>query len=75
MREFTKNTCSSESCWLRHQCIKNDIDRSMWDNNFAPYSPKNWKQNPNEWLTTTDIQKVMGQWEKAHPNFIFIDHH
>ena len=35
-----KNTCSSESCWLRHQCIKNDIDRSMWDNNFAPYSPK-----------------------------------
>ena len=44
----------------------------MWDNNFAPYSPKNWKQNPNEWLTTTDIQKVMGQWERAHPNFIFI---
>ena len=26
LREFTKNTCSSESCWLRHQCIKNDID-------------------------------------------------
>lgn len=72
LREFTKNTCSTESCWLRHQCIKNDIDRSMWDNNFAPYSPKKWKQNPNEWLTTTDIQKVMGQWEKAHPNFIFI---
>jgi hypothetical protein len=72
LREFTKNTCSTESCWLRHQCIKNDLDKSMWDNNFAPYSPKNWSKNPQEWLTSTDIQKVMAQWEKAYPNFIFI---
>ena len=72
LRYYTKNTCSSESCWLRHQCIKNDIDKSMWSDNFAPLSPKNWKTNPNEWLTTTDIQKVMGQWEKAHNNFSFI---
>ena len=72
MKEFTSDTCSSESCWLRHQCIKNDLDKSLWSNSFAPYSPKNWNKNPNEWLTTTDIQKVMAQWERAYPNFVFI---
>ena len=72
LRNLTKNTCSSESCWLRHQCIKNDIDKNFWDNNFAPLSPKEWRKNPNEWLTTTDIQKVMAQWEYANPNFLFI---
>ena len=72
MKRFTKDTCSSESCWLRHQCIKNDIDKSLWETNFAPESPDEWKKNPKEWLTTTDIQRVMGQWERAHSNFEFI---
>ena len=72
LRYYMQDTCSTESCWLRHQCIKHDIDKSLWGKNFAPYSPSKWKENPKEWLTTVDIQKVMAQWEKAYKHFEFI---
>jgi len=72
LRYYMSDTCDSETCWLRHQCIKNDIDKSMMGEMFAPVSPKKWKKNPQEWLTTVDIQKVMSQWEKADPSFKFL---
>lgn len=72
LKTLTRDTCNSESCWLRHQCIKNNLDKNMFFNNFAPYSPKNWKYNPTEWLSTVDIQKVMAQWENAYKEFEFI---
>lgn len=72
LRHYMQDTCSTESCWLRHQCIKHDIDKSLWGKHFAPYSPAKWKENPKEWLTTVDIQKVMAQWEKAYKHFEFI---
>ena len=72
LRHYMQDTCSTESCWLRHQCIKHDIDKSLWGKHFAPYSPSKWKENPKEWLTTVDIQKVMAQWEKAYKHFEFI---
>ena len=72
LRDYMSDTCESESCWLRHQCIKHDLDKSLWGTMFAPYSPNKWKSNPQEWLTTVDIQKVMSQWEKAYPDFRFL---
>lgn len=72
LRYHMSDTCDSESCWIRHQCIKHDIDRSLLGDMFAPVSPEKWKRNPNEWLTTVDIQKVMKQWEKADPTFRFL---
>jgi len=72
LRLHMSDTCNSESCWLRHQCIKHDIDRNLLGDMFAPVSPEKWKINPNEWLTTVDIQKVMKQWEKANPTFRFL---
>jgi len=72
LRLYMQDTCSTESCWLRHHCIKNDIDKSLWGKMFAPYSPVKWKENPKEWLTTVEIQKVMAQWEKAYKHFEFL---
>jgi hypothetical protein len=39
---------------------------------FAPKSPESWKKNNNEWLSTSDIQSVLTQYEKAYPEFKFI---
>ena len=39
---------------------------------FAPVSPEEWKKNPNEWLSSVDIMKVMKQYEKAYKCFDFI---
>lgn len=72
LRYYLQDTCSTESCWLRHQCIKHDLDKSLWGKHFAPYSPSKWKENPKEWLTTVEIQKVMAQWEKAYKHFEFL---
>ena len=41
-------------------------------NYFAPESPKTWNKNPNEWLSSVDITKVMKQYEDAFPFFEFI---
>ena len=72
LRLYMSDTCDSESCWIRHQCIKHDVDRSLLGDMFAPISPEKWKKNPNEWLTTVDIQKVMKQWENADTTFRFL---
>ena len=39
---------------------------------FAPEAPSSWKDNPKEWLTSLDIERVMQQWEHEHPEFTFI---
>jgi hypothetical protein len=39
---------------------------------FAPISPKEWKKNPNEWLSSIEIINVMKQYEKAYKCFEFI---
>ncbi|GAI07732.1 unnamed protein product, partial [marine sediment metagenome] len=49
-----------------------NIDTSLLSDMFAPTSPEQWKKNPQEWLTTVDIQKVMSQWEKADKDFKFL---
>ena len=66
------DTCNTESCWLRQQCIKHDIDQNLWSTMFAPKSPREWLKKPNEWLTTVDIQHVMKQWETAYKCFEFL---
>jgi hypothetical protein len=39
---------------------------------FAPESPKEWKKNPNEWLSSLDIIQVMNQYEKKYKCFDFL---
>ena len=66
------STCNTEACWLRQQCIKHDIDQSLWETTFAPVAPEEWTKKPDEWLSTIDIQKVMKQWEKSYKCFEFL---
>ena len=42
-----RKTCHKESCWLRHQCIKNDLPANFYLQNFSPKQPKEWKKKPN----------------------------
>ena len=65
------NVCNKESCWLKQKFVDNKLEQEMTDS-FAPESPEEWKKNPNEWLTSSDIIKVMKQYEKAYKCFDFI---
>lgn len=73
IKDYMKNTCDRESCWLKHTFIKESVDKNIMDYTFAPTTPSKWKDNPNTWLSSVDIGKVMKQYEKKYnPLFQFI---
>ena len=65
-------TCKKESCWLRHKCLKSNIDLNILKEDFSPKAPEEWKKNPQEWLTSIEIIEFMKQHEKANDNFEFL---
>ena len=64
---YLRNVCQTESCWMTKMGVGGDLKHD-----FAPVSPSTWKQNPNEWLSSVDINKVMKQYERAYKCFEFI---
>ena len=70
-RNYYANICNKESCWIRQMTKDTKMERELMDS-FAPKSPDEWKQNPNSWLSSIDILKVMNQYEKKYKCFEFI---
>jgi hypothetical protein len=81
-RMVASTTCqrNGERCWLSQlpsvypalgpsstQQLAS-IDRAA----FRPAMPRSWAQKPNDWLSTTDIERVMKQYEAHDPHFRFI---
>ena len=66
------NVCSNERCWMEQQFMNSGMDNTIKNFTFAPFSPKEWKKNPNEWLSSVDILNVMKQYEKVYPCFEFM---
>ena len=71
LANYLSNVCNKESCWLKQNHEFGKLDEDFKDS-FAPESPYEWKKNPNEWLSSIDIIKVMKQYEKAYKCFDFI---
>jgi len=71
LTEKLSGVCNKESCWLKQKAEFGPVSSDMADS-FAPESPPEWKKNPNEWLSSEDITKVMRQYEKAYKCFDFI---
>ena len=63
--------CHGEWCWIQQEFIKNMGDSEIKDT-FRPKTPRDWYQNRNEWLSTLDIENAVKQYEKVHPDFVFI---
>lgn len=63
--------CSQEDCWL-HQIKDVKLRKKIEEYIFAPKHPREWKYNPNEWLSNYDIYNVLTQWEETYPHFEFI---
>jgi hypothetical protein len=67
-KRFKDKCQNSEWCWLEQDIIP----FKKLKENFRPVAPREWKKNPFEWLSTTDIQNVMKQYEKQYSNFAFL---
>jgi hypothetical protein len=63
-----KKKCNDELCWTKQDFLKN----SNVKKSFKPLKPKSWNHNKFEWLSTTDIENVIKQYEEKYPNFRFI---
>ena len=72
IRDRFSNVCNTEKCWLRQKLLAENLDSDILSYTFAPSAPKEWKKNPFEWLSSTDISSVMSHFEKQYPSFIFI---
>ena len=66
--KFAK-TCSNEQCWYKQFADVNEL-KGVGEL-FAPTSPASWKSNPNEWLSSSDIEDVMKQYSKIYKCFQF----
>lgn len=72
LRKYMKNNCVDEKCWLEQNFIKDQLTQELQKYTFSPKAPKIWEKNKNQWLTSTDILKVMEQFEYEYNNFKFI---
>lgn len=66
------NNCSVEACWLTYDILKKKLsadDFASFENSFKPLFPDDWYSDPNKWLNTNDINKVLNQYEKYYKNF------
>jgi hypothetical protein len=70
LSEYMKGICNKESCWLKQNFVSSNKSKDFIKD-FAPLSPKEWKINPNEWLSSVDIINVMKQYENAYKCFEF----
>jgi len=68
---YLSDVCNNESCWLKQRGAFGKVSSDMAES-FAPEWPQEWKKNPNEWLSSIDIIKVMKQYEKAYKCFEFM---
>ena len=71
IREELFDECEYEWCWLDNPAIKSLNDKELKDFTFKPAMPQEWNKNKYTWLTTTDISKVMRQYERLYNDFRF----
>lgn len=71
LKDYYSNVCNKETCWVRQLVKDTKLEKDLLDA-FAPESPKEWIKNPNEWLSSIDILKVMNQYEKKYKCFDFL---
>jgi hypothetical protein len=71
LKDQMKSVCNKESCWLKQKFVDGKLNKEISDS-FAPKSPKDWKKNPNAWLSSIEILDVMKQYEKTYKCFEFI---
>jgi hypothetical protein len=71
LRLYYSEICNKESCWVRQMVKDKNIEKQLLES-FAPVSPASWKKNPNEWLSSIDILRVMNQYEKKYKCFEFL---
>lgn len=63
-----KGNCDDERCWK--DTYFNNM--KILNKDLKPLYPESWNSNKNEWLSTSNIEKVCSQFEDKYKDFMFI---
>lgn len=69
LKQRLAEKCQNEACWMS-KLASNEL--TGVDTIFAPESPKSWIRDPDEWLSSEEIEDVMKQYEEKFPKFEFL---
>ncbi len=69
LKQRLQGVCRNEACWLKQIAGTTTI---AGDATFAPEAPKSWDRDPDEWLSSDEIENVMKQYEDKFPGFEFL---
>ena len=66
--------CSTndEKCIIEKSALSYKEKKALLNTFFRPPMPDEWKRDPDMWLNSDDITKVMKQYEQAYPEFKFL---
>ena len=62
------DNCNEQTCWLRLDFVKAMNDEEILENTFRPEGP----EKKYEWLSTTDINDVVSQYQAKYKDFLFL---
>ena len=68
LRSNLKGNCSNERCWKDTYLSK---DKQL-EAELKPVYPAEWHENSTEWLTTSNIENIVNQFELKYKTFVFI---
>ena len=71
LRTKLGRSCKNERCWAIKLLTKRR-QAQLVPRLFVPAAQTKWCRNPTEWLDSNDLTLVMGQYEYAHPSFMFL---
>lgn len=64
------NLKEKDDCFLN--LLTEKEKKIIADKIYSPNAPKEWKNNPNEWLSNFDIEAIMKDYEESYKNFHYI---
>ena len=75
-KHLSKTRCKTEACWRSLDLFTGSLskeEKKEFENSFRPFQPETWKNKPNTWLNTSDINNVMKQYERKYPSFKYFE--
>ena len=72
LKKRFENICNGNEICITHQAFMNEIVKEMRDDIENNTFRANGPDDPKEWLSTSDIDNIMSQYEKIYPHFKFL---
>jgi hypothetical protein len=68
LKTIFSDYCNSQVCWLRTDLVKSLNNEEINEDTFRPAGPP----KKYDWLSTTNINDVLSQYEELYPEFVFL---